>query len=180
MVIDVPITDGYAGMVAVVHAEQSATFITEVELVFDEDDEARLIDRIYGLGPRREWDYLGLGYEFGEGGKSELDEIRLMRKIDPESAPSWTGLIPDNLTYNGVLYRYDIDYGGRSVIIGPNNEYRIGIMGRWVTYKTQVDGVTLLLVYFRSADGRGVYAGQLVPQDSVKIFLAEVGTNRPW
>lgn len=153
------------------------TLIDDVELFFD--DEWRMLERIYRLKSGLEgWNFLEIGFEPHEDGTSEVEEVRLMREIKPESAPTWSGTEPPQyLTYDDMMFRFVGEGGGNGVIIDADNQYRLIGTSRWVTYQAELNGVTYLLVYSRWEGGSGVYTGQLVPQDDACIRLVEAAAN---
>ncbi|MGB4965690.1 MAG: hypothetical protein WBO77_01105 [Microgenomates group bacterium] len=167
-----PLREGYPGMLVRVIGLLDETVIAKVELFFDAD--WHLLERLYLIEPGAEgWNLLELGFKPGEDGTSEVEEVRLMREIDPLSAPSWDELTPTTLEHNGMLFRFVGEGGGKGVIIGADNQYRLIGTSLWKTFEARANDTTHLLVYATWDGGSGVYAGQLVSQDDAHIRLAE-------
>lgn len=171
MDISAPLGGGYPGMFARVGRLLEPVLIDGVELFFN--DGWYLTERLYRLNPNPEgWDLLELGFVPLKRGLSTLTEVRLMRKIDPESAPVLSNSVPSSLKYDGLLYTFEGDGGGQGFLIGAGNQYRPLGKSYWVVFQAKVGDVTHLLVYATWDGGSGVYAGRLVPEKTAHIQLA--------
>ncbi len=167
----VPLREAYVLMLAGVKGLLEDAVIAAVEMFFDDD--WYMTERLYRLMPNPEgWNLLELGFAPEEDGSSSLTEVRLMREIEPESAPMLGDSIPRSLEYNGLLYQFEGDGGGRGFLIGAGNQYRPLSVSYWVVFQAEADGVTHQLVYATWDGGQGVYAGRLVPESDAHIHLA--------